>query len=65
MKNVLAVSVMAVLMVSSVILVGGCQQCANTNGRVAATPAAAPGDNANQDQNDNGSKWYGGAGSDR
>jgi hypothetical protein len=67
MKNLLAVLVLAVLMVSSLILVGGCQQCANTNGRVAATPAEPPGDNANQNQNnDNGSEWYGSeAGSDR
>jgi hypothetical protein len=68
MKNLLAVLVLAILAVSSLVLVGGCQQCADVNGRVAATPAAAPSDNANLNQNndnDNGSEWYGEAGSDR
>lgn len=66
MKNLLAVLVMAILLLSPVIFVGGCQQSSDVNGRVAATPAANSGDNANQDQdNDNGSEWYGEAGSDR
>ena len=66
MKNLLAVLVLAILMVSPLILVGGCQQSSDVNGRVAATPATAPSDNSNLNQdNDNGSEWYGEAGSDR
>jgi hypothetical protein len=63
MKNLLTLLVLAILMALPVIFVGGCQQCANTDNHMAATPA--PADNANQDQNDNGSEWYGEAGSDR
>jgi hypothetical protein len=66
MKNLLAVlvlTVLAVVMFSSAIFVGGCQQSSDVNGRVAATPTTAPSDDASQ--NDNGSEWYGEAGSDK
>ncbi len=64
MKTVLMCLVMVAFILSPVILVSGCSQCAGVTASPAGEPSSAPSTAGNQNPTDNGSEWYGSDASD-